>query len=193
MHFIKVIRKVNLVLSAVIVMLSLVIVGYPFIPEISYAYSKNLIHDDGLVYLTSTAANQDLKKIPKENRIVIPKILVDSEIFEGEDKATLDKGMWRRPNTSTPDKGGNTVIVAHRFLYTNGPNTFYHLDKMQTGDLISVYWEQKEYVYKVEDVFEVLPNKVEIEASSNESMLTLYTCTPIFTAEKRLVVRAKLV
>lgn len=130
--------------------------------------------------------------IPKDNRLIITKIAVDAPITEGRNDSALKLGMWRRPLSSTPDKGGNTVITGHRFQYTSGPNTFFNLDKITVNDLIYVYWEGKEYIYEVYETSVVLPNKVDIENNTNESILTLYTCTPLWTSQKRLVVKALL-
>jgi sortase A len=167
----------------------------PFIPNIIFSVNKAFASNDGFVYQTALANendNESLKEIPNDNRLVIPKIGVDGEIFPGA-KDSLEKGLWLRPNTSTPREGGNTVIVAHRFLYSTGPITFYHLDKLNIGDKFSVYWEEEEYVYEIFDVFEVDPTDVYIEDQDEENIVTLYTCTPLYTADKRLVVRARLV
>ncbi len=133
-------------------------------------------------------------EIPGENTLVVPSINVDVLIVEGEDDSALDRGAWRRPGTSTPDAGGNTVITGHRFRYLP-PNstTFYNLDELETGDAIFVYWDGVEYEYEVTEVFVVEPDDTEIEADSVEPRLTLYTCTPLWTANKRLVVIADLV
>jgi sortase A len=129
-------------------------------------------------------------QIPQDNRIVISKIAVDAPIVEGIDESALWKGMWRRPNSSTPDKGGNTVITGHRFLYTTGPNTFFYLDKITVDDIIAVYWEGKEYDYMVYEITIVNPDRIDIEENTNESILTLYTCTPLWTSKTRLVIKA---
>jgi len=129
-------------------------------------------------------------QIPQDNRIVISKIAVDAPIVEGIDESALLNGMWRRPNSSTPDKGGNTVITGHRFLYTTGPNTFFNLDKITVDDIIAVYWEGKEYDYMVYEITIVNPDRIDIEENTNESILTLYTCTPLWTSKTRLVIKA---
>lgn len=129
-------------------------------------------------------------QIPQDNRIIISKISVDASIVEGENELALDIGMWHLPDSSTPNKGGNTVITGHRFLYTSGPNTFFNLDKVTIDDTILVYWEGKEYKYKIYEITIVTPDRVDIEANTNESILTLYTCTPLWTNTKRLVIKA---
>jgi sortase A len=131
--------------------------------------------------------------LPKDNRIVIPKIGVDAPITEGTSTSALDQGMWRRPNSSTPDKGGNTVITGHRVLRTKGPITFYFLNKVALNDEVYIYWKGKEYVYKVFAIKVVNPDQVDIENETKDSIITLYTCTPAWTSKFRLVVKAKLI
>jgi len=68
-----------------------------------------------------------------ENRLVIPKIGVDSEILEGSslDVLLTKEGVWREPYDSTPDQDGNVMIAGHRFQYLP-PNThtFYNLEEV---------------------------------------------------------------
>jgi sortase A len=139
------------------------------------------------------AQTQTESTVPLRNVLLIPDIGVDGLIYESEDPVVLNYGIWRRPQTSTPDRGGNTVFVAHRYLYTTGINTFYHLPKMEVGDSFYVYWQQKQYTYEVYTVETVLPTEIEIEENTEEPIVTLYTCTPLWTSEYRLVVRAKLI
>ncbi len=130
----------------------------------------------------------------EDNRLVIPSINVDINIVEGYSDEVLSLGAWRRPNSSTPDKEGNTVITAHRFQYVPPNNrTFYNLDKVEKGNRLIVFWDGKKYIYRVTEVFVVEPDDVGIESDLDGDFLTLYTCTPIWTASKRLVVRGELV
>lgn len=195
-------RLINHVLLVILVILAGYIMFIPFVPEVLAMYNKNTDKTRGYKY-QSTLANQEaekedisiehLKPIPKENTLVIPQIGVDSVVVEGIGPDVLDRGLWHRPNSSTPDKGGNTVITGHRFLYSSGPKTFYNLDQIQLGDKFFMYWKGKEYDYEVVDIFIVEPDQIEIEDNSPEPLLTLYTCTPLWTATQRLVVRARLI
>ncbi|MCA9387093.1 sortase, partial [Candidatus Dojkabacteria bacterium] len=154
--YLKGLKYTNLILSFIVFFLGMYITLMPVIPEIKFSVTK--AKADEYVYPTKLAPIGFIpeKGLPKENRLVIPQIGVDGEINEG-DREALDLGLWHRPGTSNPVIGGNTVIVAHRFLYSSGPITFYHLDKMKIGDEFSIYWEGEEYVYKVFDIFEVNP------------------------------------
>ena len=111
-------------------------------------------------------------------------------IHEG-DKRALRLGVWRRPNTSTPDGGGNTVIVGHRFTYAAGAAVFYNLDKIQVNDPITLTWHGRAYIYKVTETKVVDPGELSVEAATQEPRLTLYTCTPLWTSKSRLVIVAE--
>lgn len=195
-------RIINHVLLVILVILSGYIMFIPFLPEVEAFYNQSVDNTRGYKY-ESKLARQDatarnilvdaLKPIPQQNTLVIPQIGVDSPIVEGIGPDVLSGGLWRRPHTSTPDKGGNTVITGHRFLYSSGPKTFYNLDKVKIGDKFFLFWEGKEYDYEVVDVFVVEPDQIEIEDNTDEPLLTLYTCTPLWSATQRLVIRARLI
>ena len=149
--------------------------------------SQRIVPGDKKVLGASTAQNKSQK-----NHVVIKKIGVDTNILEGLNESVLNRGVWRLPYTSTPDKGGNTVLTAHRYLEKVGPRTFYHLDKIEVGDKITVMWEGVEYQYDVISTQVVPSTAVEVEKPTLEPILTLYTCTPLWTSKDRIVVRAKL-
>ncbi|GEM_PF-2957076 len=126
------------------------------------------------------------------NKIIIPKMGVDSEILEGNSEDILWKGIWRMPVGSTPNQGGNTIITAHRYLHRPpSPKTFYLIDKLEVGDIITVYWEGVKYEYKVTESKIVEPNEISILHNTADDRLTLFSCTPLFTSKQRLVVTAK--
>ena len=71
-------------------------------------------------------------------------MLLDQPILEGRDTyAVLNHGILRWPASSTPDKGGNTVLIGHRFTYSHPQGVFYYLDKVKVGDKLSVAWGNK--------------------------------------------------
>lgn len=129
----------------------------------------------------------------KQKILTIPQIGVNGEIHEGDNTDLLKLGIWHLPWTGSPDKGGNTVLVAHRFLKTSGPDTFYFLDKLKVGDRFTLTWEGIVYNYSVTKSFVVPPTSIEIESPTAIPTLTLYTCTPLWSSTDRLVIRAELV
>lgn len=185
----KRLRQANRLLGFFIIAIALYVILLPATPEIALAAQKLGVGRP--VLFTEGGANADVPT-PSANWLEIPGIMVSAALNDGDEEA-LKKGMWHRPNTSNPALGANTVVAAHRYLYTNGPNTFYHLDKVKVADEISVFWEGKWYKYVVSEIKEVAPDAIDIEAPTEKPILTLYTCTPLWTAEKRLVVIANLV
>lgn len=122
-------------------------------------------------------------------------MLLDQPILEGtiaQEYKVLDQGIWRYSKGSTPDKGGNTVLIGHRFTYTIPKGVFYYLNKVSIGDNIGVFWNQKEYLYTVDSINVVPPNDTAIEKNSSNSELTLFTCTPLALPKDRLVIVANL-
>lgn len=190
-------RRINNWLTAAVVVLGFYIAITPWLPNISLWIDKWLDDSSGYVYRgdlsSGQTADDSLIDPPKDNRLVIPSINLDEPVLEGADLSVIGAGgTWRRPNTSSPEKGGNTVIVAHRFSYSS-PATFYHLDKLKTGERFAVWWQETEYVYEIFETSVVGANQLSIEEASFEPIVTLYTCTPIWTASNRLVIKGRLV
>lgn len=182
-------RRFNNLLTVIIIGLGLYLIIIPFLPEINYWLQKRMGKiSNTIVYSNDGKANS--KPIPQDNRLVIPQMGLDATVNEGKYADTLKKGLWRRPNTSTPDQGGNTVIVGHRFTYSS-PAIFYHLDKIKENDEFALFWQGKEYKYKVKEIRIVQPTEIEVEDNTIEPTLTLYTCTPMWTSKQRLIVIAK--
>jgi LPXTG-site transpeptidase (sortase) family protein len=101
----------------------------------------------------------------------------------------LKYGIWYLPwsNVNSP------VLTAHRFTYLP-PYTmpFYHLDKVEVGDSIKYVNGGVEYEYVVENIMVVESSEVGVE-EGDPGKITLYTCTPLWTSSKRLVIVGKLV
>lgn len=157
----------------------------PFLPKATFALRD-------IVSNSQEKLDTEIKseKIPDDNRLIIPSMQLSKPVYEGTRASTVHKGVWRRPNTSAPDRGGNTVLVGHRFTYSD-PAVFYHLDKVKVGDSIALYWNKKKYLYKVEETKVVSPDAVEVEKNTKQPRLTLYSCTPLWSTRSRLVVIAK--
>lgn len=188
-------RLFNHGLTIAVAVIAIYILITPFIPQVSWWLKHDspvrsfvaggVPKSDGL---PSGAANTSFVS---GEQLFIPRLEMQEKIHEGS-IAALKKGAWRLPHTGTPDKGGNTVLVGHRFTYS-GQAVFYHLDKIRKGDPIDLAWKGRIYQYKVENIKVVPPTDVSIEANTKEPMLTIYTCTPLLTAKDRLVIQAKLV
>jgi len=184
-------RKINSGLSVVAVTFGLYLILFPFVPAIRYWLNGPEIKDNSVVQVTDNKSNSS-KPISKNSLLEIPRLNMSETINTGTSVSELKKGAWLLPNTSTPDKKSNTVIVGHRFTY-DGPGVFYFLDKIQVNDRLTVSWQGKEYTYKVASIRVVPPSEISVQDPTDKPQLTLYTCTPIYTATERLVITAPLV
>jgi sortase A len=178
-------RQINNFLSVIVIMLALYIFVWPLLPQFMW-----WVKHDAPVVSYSASNTIPSEPVPAENTLLIPKLDLRQPINEGNSLAAANHGTWRRPQTATPSETNNTVIVGHRFTY-KGASVFYHLDKLTIGDKIVVYWEGQAYHYEVIATKIVPPSDGSVEASTNQKLLTLYTCTPLWTAENRLVIIAK--
>jgi len=121
---------------------------------------------------------------------------VKAPVLGGVDKQALKRGVGHHTTTALPNPdSGNVVLSGHRWLPGSNPasTVFRHLDKLAIGDDISLFHEGQEYVYRVRQSKTVSNDAVEILDQTDSPQLTLYTCTPIFTALKRLVYIADLI
>ncbi|OGY10314.1 MAG: hypothetical protein A3D26_03375 [Candidatus Blackburnbacteria bacterium RIFCSPHIGHO2_02_FULL_44_20] len=134
----------------------------------------------------------------KYYKISVPQLKVKDAIVEigGED---LSKNLIHFKGTALPGKPGNAVIFGHSTLpqlYNpkNYLTVFTYLPSLKKGDEIQVDYDEVKYKFKVEQMFEVKPEDIQIlEQRQDNSYLTLVTCVPPGTYLKRLIVRAKIV
>lgn len=180
-----------------VIVFGIYLLALPLLPEITLLYRSHSSKNSGAPYRGALAGNNVSKsedkrsEPPADNRIVIPKTYVNAKVVEGATINAINNGnVWHRPNTKSPGENGNIVLAGHRY-YGKGDTAFYHLDHLAKGDKLALYWHGKEYIYEVVENKIVPPEDTSIEKPSNEERLTLYTCTPLWTAKDRLVIIAK--
>jgi len=191
-------HRVNNLLFTLIVCINLYIIAAPLVPQITYWWNTH--HSQRQIQLekaikTLPITNNQSGAISGPNRLIIPTMMLDQAALEGPVSNwfnILYKGIWRWPNSSTPDKGGNTVFLSHRFSYTGPRGAFYYLNKLQVGDTIGLVWNGKLYKYSVVSSQTVPPTDTTIEDNTSDAQITLFTCTPLWHPVNRLVVVAKL-
>lgn len=144
-------------------------------------------------------------KVAPDPRLIIPKINVDVPVvwdakpdFDSQ-MAAMEKGVawFGIPGAnSKPGQVGNTVIAGHSSndLFDSGAYKFIfaQLDRLSQGDTVYINYEGTRYTYSVTKKEVVLPTDVQaLIYDTNKPVLTLITCTPVGTAEKRLLVTAE--
>lgn len=147
------------------------------------------------------SANVQVSADPK---LIIPKINVDVPMVYGVgyDYASQMKAMQKGvahfaiPGANAvPGQVGNTAFAGHSSndLFDPGDYKFIfaQLDKLSVGDTIYVNYNSTRYTYSVTKTEVVMPTQVDkLTYQTNKPVLTLITCTPLGTAQKRLLVTA---
>ncbi len=180
-------RHFNTGLGLLVIFLALYIFTWPFLPSLTWWVR----HEAPVVSRRPETVVATSEPTPTQNTLLIPKLEMKQAVYDGPDVQTLNKGVWHLPKNSTPDRGGNTIIAGHRFTYS-GKAVFYYLDKVSKGDAITLFWEGKRYDYVVTGVHVVSPTDSSLIAPTTNSILTIYTCTPLWSAKDRLVITAEL-
>ena len=106
----------------------------------------------------------------------------------------LTKGAVRYPGSGLLGGSGNIFIFGHstgfKIVNNQAYKTFNGLEKLKNGDLISIYSNKYEYVYKVSSVKLVDATKTLVEFNTDSKMLTLSTCDNFGEKTDRYVVEA---
>lgn len=148
---------------------------------------------------------------PYENRIIIPKIaknipLVDVENKYVQNTAELDnifmdelsKWVVRYPGTAKPGEVGNSFIFGHssNFPWIKGEynDVFALLDKVEFGDEIITYYNQKKFIYKVREKRVIKPGDISVlKRDHGKKEISIMTCWPVGTTLNRMIVIGELV
>jgi len=122
----------------------------------------------------------------------------DAPVFDSDSQWALANGVAHNPQTSLPwsqSPQRNVYLAGHRMGYrgTWSRMIFYNLRKLGRGDEVLLKDRAgNSYRYRVSEVFVVDPTDLWVMGQvRGRDMVTLQTCTPYPTFEKRLIVRAE--
>jgi sortase A len=119
----------------------------------------------------------------------IPKISVNAPVVMGDNWEQLKKGIGQHLNTANPGQKGNMVVSAHNDIFGE---LFKDLDKLQPGDEVIVITQDRSYTYVVTGTQIVNPTDVSVMDPTDDATLTLISCYPYRTDNKRIIVTAVL-
>lgn len=123
-------------------------------------------------------------------RLRADRIGLDTVVVEGTDGDTLRKGPGHYPGTPLPGAPGTVAVAGHRTTY-GAP--FRKLDQFRPGDPIEVEMPYGTFVYEVERARIVAPTATWVTRRVAHDRLVLTACHPLYSAEQRIVVFARLV
>lgn len=166
------------------------------------AISSYLTLDEAFSDLNDTEAIEETDIEDKQNKnnksfvtlgvIKIDKINLNLPVFNGATPEILKIGAGKLEGTTDIGEIGNTAISAHR-SHTYGRN-FNRLNEVENGDIVIISTTDADYTYEVFNIQVVEPDDVSLlKKSKTESILTLITCHPLYTASHRLIVQARLI
>lgn len=143
------------------------------------------------------------------NQLVIPSlglrvpVVWDSPVDEETMLANLQHGVVHYLGTAKPGEGlenntGNIFISGHSSYYSWDPggykSIFAVLPNIQVGDQVAIGYYDKVYVYQVYDVAEVAPENVDVvRQDTDKHIVTLMTCVPVGTNERRFIAQAEFI
>lgn len=139
------------------------------------------------------------KFVLKENSIEIPKIKIQSPLLfitgnqANDYLPVLEKGVVKYTESAFPGQKGQTVILGHSApsgWQNKYEAIFSDLNDLIRGDEIFVYYDFREYRYKVTEKI-ILPKGDEIPTTDLDQELILVSCWPPGINNKRIAVRAE--
>lgn len=140
-------------------------------------------------------ANQPPKLIINDITVDAPIIFDQPTVDEAAFQDALQRGVVHYPGTALPGQSGNVVVFGHSSGPVWGPGdykfVFTHLEKLQSGQKIFLEYKGERYIYEVTGSKVVPPTDVSVLDATDDSTLTLITCTPVGTNKNRLIVTAK--
>lgn len=128
-------------------------------------------------------------------KVTIPRLGMTWIVVEGVSESDIAYTPGHYPGSAQPGQVGNFAVAGHR-----SPGIFWDLDKLQSGDLITVENKaHKIFTYKVTRNFITNPQSwPEVSQtppgfSPGAKVLTLTTCNPKWDNYQRLVIHAVMV
>jgi len=116
-------------------------------------------------------------------RLVIPKMALDASVIlapiagETWEVNHLDQQIGHLQGTASPGSSSNVVLAGHITLAPDGrAGPFLKLNSLASGDLVTVYYGDQPFTYRIDHIKTVKPTDIQVTYPSNDSKLTLITC-----------------
>jgi len=117
----------------------------------------------------------------------IPKIGLEVAVLDGTDDFTLNRAVGHIEDTAKPGENGNVGIAGHRDGFFRG------LKDVVKGDTMELETTAGSQTYRVQDIWIVQPEDVQVLDPTPGPALTLVACYPFYFvghAPQRYIVRA---
>lgn len=159
------------------------------------AYNETLLNKPDRFRMTDEELEEYEQLLSVSGSDVIGYIEIDKidcylPIYHGTSESVLQVGVGHLEGSSLPVGGESThcVVSGHRGLPS--ARLFTDLDRMEEGDIFSLYVLNEKLSYEVDQILVVEPAEVDALAiEEGEDYCTLVTCTPYGINTHRLLVR----
>jgi sortase A len=132
----------------------------------------------------------DSKRGEAIGRIKVPRMGVNMILVNGTDHDTLKRGPGRDLRTFMPGENRLVYIAGHRTTYLA---PFSHIDRLRTGDRVTIEVPYATFVYTVTHHRIVKATDLSVLRSPTHELVELQACHPRFFASHRYFVYARLV
>jgi len=122
-------------------------------------------------------------------RIRIPRMGVNMILVNGTDHDTLKKGPGRDERTFMPGENRLVYIAGHRTTYLA---PFSHIDRLRSGDRVTIQVPYGTFVYAVTRHRIVEATDLSVLRSPHHEVVELQACHPRFFATHRYIAYARL-
>lgn len=200
--FLRALANIFLIVAAILL---LVVIGPYLKDELLYHWHQFW----GIKFGLEGEASTTLRRIEPASRdfgIVIEKINLNAPIVknvsvtnEAEYKEALQNGVAHAKGSALPGEPGVFYLFAHSsvdfWALGKYATVFNLLPKMEVGDSITIFYQGKEYRYKVtkKEIVRGFATKFLNPAFNRPPLLVLQTCYPIGTTLNRLLITASFV
>ena len=150
--------------------------------EISNTFKINSYNNT----IISKASNYDKNDNDFLAKISIPKIGLSRFLYNiNSNMNSVSKNIEVLKDSAMPDVvNGNFILAAHSGYSSIA--FFHNLNKLKIGDKVIIYYKNKEYVYVISKIYDVMKTgSVSIIRDKNKSTITMITCKE---SDKQLVV-----
>ncbi|KKS93183.1 MAG: sortase family protein [Candidatus Collierbacteria bacterium GW2011_GWB1_44_6] len=191
-------NTVNKLLALSILLYIVITIGKIFTPVLQ----QEIGYDLNKVQTFSEANLKVIQPLDKDFGIVIDKIGANARVLKNIDpydensyEQAFTEGIAHVDGSALPGQKGNIFLYSHNssdsFKSSKYNFVFYLLGKLEKGDLITLYYENKPYKYKVQDKQIVVRSAIDyLSDNKTEETLTLMTTWPPGTSLMRSVVHA---
>ena len=148
------------------------------------------VNEQRTIALLARRYRRQAKRGEAIGRIKVPHMGVNMILVNGTDHDTLKKGPGRDLRTFMPGENRLVYIAGHRTTYLA---PFSHIDRLRSGDRVTIEVPYATFVYTVTHHRIVKATDLSVLRSPTHELVELQACHPRFFASHRYIVYARLV